>query len=260
MAYIYETHLHTVEGSKCGRQPARDYVRFMRDRGFQGFFVTDHFTGTQPCPDPALPWPKWVDAYCLGYEHAREEGAKVGVDVFFGWEQTMRSDEYLIYGLDREWLLQHPECRRWTRQEMFQAVDAAGALVVHAHPFRERGYIPYVQVHPYACHAIEAANAGNEPYMDVMATKYATALGKPMTAGSDIHWISDATIFGVAFDTPLTSAMDYAQRIRNGIQPGLVVPQGRCVEPADAINTLQAVCYDNNGREMPMPIPVRKWE
>ena len=34
-----------------------------------------------------LPWAE-DELFCLGYEKAYEEGRKIGLDVFFGWEAT----------------------------------------------------------------------------------------------------------------------------------------------------------------------------
>lgn len=254
MPYLYETHLHTVEGSKCSREPAVNYIQRYLDLGFTGIFVTDHFTGYCPAPDPSLPWHDWVDAYCLGYEHAAEEGYRRGLQVFFGWEQTCQSDEYLVYGLDKQWLYAHPECRRWTRKQMFETVSAAGGCVVHAHPFRERSYVDFVRLYPGACHAIEAANCGNLPYMDVLARRYAEVLHLPMTAGSDIHSTEQLPhVFGVALEEKLTSAADYARRIRSGSGIALHVPDDRTLKPQDASPTLRVACYDNEDQEIPLP-------
>lgn len=254
VAFLYETHLHTAEGSKCSHEPAVHYIAKFLDAGFTGIFVTDHFTGYCPVPDPALPWREWVDAYCLGYEHAAEEGCKRGLQVFFGWEQTCQSDEYLVYGLDKQWLYEHPECRTWTRREMYDTVSAYGGCVVHAHPFRERGYIDYVRLYPECCHAIEIANKGNEPYMDVLAARYAKALHLPMTAGSDIHGIgSDFAPYGVETEVKLQSAKHYAQLIRSGQGVKPYMPKGRTEEPQDAKNTLRVACYDRNDQERPLP-------
>lgn len=222
--------------------------------GYDGIFVTDHFTGYCPVPDPSLPWHAWVDAYCLGYEHAAEEGYKRGLQVFFGWEQTCQTDEYLIIGLDKAWLYAHPECRMWTRKQMFATVTAAGGCVIHAHPFRERSYIDMVRLYPDACHAIEVANCGNQPYMDVLARRYAEALHLPMTAGSDIHSTSQLPhAYGVVLQERLTSAADFARIVRSGEGLLLHMEAGRTIAPRDASPTLCVQCFDNEGQPRPLP-------
>ena len=41
--YIYETHLHTSEGSACGVTTGAEAVRAYKKIGYSGIFVTDHF-------------------------------------------------------------------------------------------------------------------------------------------------------------------------------------------------------------------------
>lgn len=220
MAYLYETHLHTCQGSHCASTRGRDYIGPYLDAGYSGIFVTDHFFQGNCAVDPDLPWKEWVKEFCRGFEDAREEGARRGLDVFFGWEETFGGDDYLVYGLDKAWLLDHPEARGWTRKEQYRAVQAAGGCVVHAHPFRQHYYIRKVYLVPSLIDAVEVANAGNrEQYYDVLAMRYAAKLGLPMTAGSDIHDVDQAVegdLYGVYLETKPESARDFAALIRQG--------------------------------------------
>ncbi|MDR2246804.1 MAG: histidinol-phosphatase, partial [Treponema sp.] len=100
MSYLYETHLHTVQGSACGVSRGRDYIKKYRDLGFTGIMVTDHFFNGNTAIDRKLPWKQWVGQFLRGYEETRNEGEKIGLDVFFGWEETYKGDDYLVYGLD----------------------------------------------------------------------------------------------------------------------------------------------------------------
>jgi hypothetical protein len=220
MPYLYETHLHTCQSSQCASARGKDYIKYYRDSGYSGIFVTDHFFRGNCAVDPQLPWREWVKQFCRGFEETREEGARQGLDVFFGWEETFGGDDYLVYGLDKGWLLEHPEARRWTRKEQYQAVKAAGGCVVHAHPFRQHYYIRKVYLVPNLVDAVEAANAGNrEQYYDVLAMRYAAKLGLPITAGSDIHHVDQAEagdLYGVYLENKLERASDFAAFIRNG--------------------------------------------
>ena len=57
MQYIYETHLHTNESSECGRTPAREYIPYYMDQGYDGIVVTDHFYGNPSyMADRSAPW------------------------------------------------------------------------------------------------------------------------------------------------------------------------------------------------------------
>ncbi|MDR2177533.1 MAG: PHP domain-containing protein [Treponema sp.] len=220
MAYLYETHLHTCRSSGCASARGQDYIAYYQDAGYSGIAVTDHFFRGNCTVDRHLPWREWVKEFCRGYEETREEGARRGLDVFFGWEETFEGDDYLVYGLSREWLLEHPEVRSWTRAEQYRAVKAAGGCVVHAHPFRQHSYIQEICLAPYLIDVVEAANAGNgESSYDVLALYYAAKFGLPVSAGSDIHHLVQAKagdLYGVYLAEKPENSSSFAAMIRNG--------------------------------------------
>lgn len=231
MSYIYETHLHTCFASLCGKSKGSEYISFYKELGYAGIIVTDHFFNGNCRVPKDLPWQERIEQYCEGYEDAKAEGDIQGLQVFFAWEFNFDGDEYLVYGLDKEWLLNHPDMLSWNHIKHFEEVDKAGGLVVQAHPFRERIYLSTLNLHPHQCHAWEVANAGNPSMQDKLAYRYAKEHNIPMTAGSDIHVVSDPDsydIFGVAFDTPLTSMQDYVKRIKAG-EGKLHVPESRLI-------------------------------
>ena len=250
MAFLYETHLHTQESSLCGIAPAREYIRYYQDRGYQGIFVTDHFFRGNSNINRKLPWKEWVSQFCRGYENALEEGEKRGLDVFFGWEEAFDGDEYLIYGLDKGWILDHPRAKSWSRKEQFDAVSDAGGCVVQAHPFRQRAYISTIHLSTGCVHAVEAANACNDAPDDALAMRYAKRLNLPVTAGSDIHSTTrpNFTTIGVSFETKLRSAADFARRMRGGEQPALILPPTRCDWIGDEAVTLPVDIRDADDR------------
>ena len=230
MAYLYETHLHTREGRSCGVSRGREYVQKYLDLGYTGVIITDHFYNGNCAADRNLPWDKWVHEACRGYEHAREEGARRGLDVFFGWEESFDGDDYLIYGLDKEWLLEHPEVRHWTLKKQFDEVKRYGACVVQAHPFRYARNVRRITLSAVYADAIEVANSGNEQISDALAWEYVKKIQVPATAGSDIHFTGDIrpdTVFGVYLEKKMESITDYVNAIRNNAIKGLKVPAGR---------------------------------
>ena len=211
--FLYETHLHTCQGSACGRSEGKLYPQLYKDLGYDGIFITDHFFGGNTAAPREGDWKHRVDVYMSGYEDARSEGEKIGLKVFFGIEQGFGPDEVLIYGLDREYLYEHPDIEKWSRAELYRHAHEAGAAVVQAHPFRERGYISEVKLSPYCVDAVEAVNLGNEPYMDLTDTLYGKTLNLPLTAGSDIHKadnVRPGKASAVELTEELHSATDYA--------------------------------------------------
>ena len=99
MSFKYETHMHTSEVSACAVSPAAEQVRAYSARGYAGVIVTDHFiNGFSTCPGK-LPWDKKMKHIVSGYELAKKAGDKYGMDVFLGWEFTIRGSDFLTYGL-----------------------------------------------------------------------------------------------------------------------------------------------------------------
>ena len=224
MQYRYETHLHTCSASACGIARGRDYIPYYQDRGYAGLMVTDHFFGGNTAVDQRLPWSEQVKRFCEGYEEAKNEGDKRGFQVLFGWEQAYSGDEYLIYGLDKAWLLAHPEVKQWSRAEQFEQVQRYGGCVVQAHPFRDRAYIRCIHLNTVCVHGVEVYNAANPLKVNVQAYRYAKRLGLPMLAGSDIHELPASELSGVSFTQALADERDFAARIRNRAPIGLIAP------------------------------------
>ena len=228
MAFLYETHIHTKEGSACGVSSGREYTQKYKDMGYTGIIITDHFFRGNCRADRNLPWKKWVLEFCRGYEIAMEEGQRRGLDVFFGWEETIDKDDYLVYGLDREWLLEHPESSSWTLQEQIKAVRQYGGCVVHAHPFRY-SYSKNTIITGNYIDAMEAANSGNSKISDIMAWNCAKKLDLTVTAGSDIHSADDVwpdIVFGVYLENKMKTIADYVNAVKNNTIAALRVPAG----------------------------------
>lgn len=232
MEYKYETHLHTSQGSACGKVPGRDYIAKYKDLGYAGIFVTDHFYHGNCLPDRNLPWAQWVDEYCRGYEDARNEGEKQGLPVFFGLEERFDlSDEWLVYGLTKEYILAHPDMREWTRAQWLANVHAAGGCMIQCHPFRHayytRGLGPCLGVD-----GVEVCNSGNEPGWDALAARYAAKMfpNAFYSAGTDIHDTKARDgdgVFGVSFDHPIASVQDYVAAVLQNAPHKMIIPPGR---------------------------------
>ena len=232
MAYLYETHLHTKEASACGVSRGQEYIAKYLDMGYTGIIITDHFFRGNCAVNRSLSWEKQVHNFCRGYENAREEGARRGLDVFLGWEETFSGDDYLIYGLDKEWLLEHPEVCRWTRKEQFDEVRLYGGCVVQAHPFRQHHYIHRVHLSTGCVDAVEAANAGNhDQSYDALAWLYAKRLKLPVIAGTDVHAVRDLRAeiaMGVYLDSKIETIADFVDIIRSNSLGPVKMPPGRC--------------------------------
>ena len=226
--YLYETHMHTCQGSACGVSTGAEHARFYKQQGYQGIIITDHFFGGNTAAPRSGKWKDRIDHYCAGFEDAWNEGQKIGLDVFFGIEQNFEGDEYLIYGLDKQYLLDHPEIEHWTRKEQFENVHAAGGCVIQAHPFRMRGYLNAIRVCDLYADGIEVANAGNTQPQDAYAARYCKARGIYTIAGSDNHKSHEGCkLYATALDKPIATMADWVAHILQKQPRQLIIPEGR---------------------------------
>lgn len=222
--YLYETHLHTKQSSACAHCTGYDMAKAAHEMGYAGIIVTDHNWGGNTSTDRSLPWKDWVLNFAKGYLDAKAYGDAHDFDVFFGYEAGYNGTEFLIYGVDPDWLIAHPEIRTATIEEQFHLIHEAGGMIIHAHPFREEPYIPEIRLFPEYVDGVEGINAThsnhrslghNNPEYDTKAIAYANQHQLPMSAGSDIH-STNLLGGGVAFKRRLTSIQDFCQTILNG--------------------------------------------
>jgi hypothetical protein len=246
--YKYEVHMHTVQSSACGKTDARDYISEFKRLGYDGMIITDHFYHGNTRPDRHLPWKDYIEEFCRGYEIAKAEGDRQGFKVFFGWEENQHGDEYLIYGPDKEWLLNHPEIRDADHQEYLRIIHEAGGLVVQAHPFRERGYLSDINLHPYQCDAMEVCNFGNPNEQDILAYNFCRDRGITMTSGTDLHDVSilASSCAGMLFEKPIESIYDYVNAVRSGTGFIPLIPDERKEMTQETVNHLPITFFDQN--------------
>lgn len=220
MAYKYETHMHTAEGSACASSTGAEMARAHKEAGYTGIFVTDHFFNGNTTVPRALPWAERVERFCLGYEHARVEGEKIGLQVFFGFEYAYHGAEFLVYNLDKQWLLDHENIDVVSPRLALTQMHQGGAIIIQAHPFRERDYIDHIQLFPRDIDGVEAINAahlGEEgKRMNTRAFAYAEMFDLPVTAGSDSHSVGRMFGGGIEVAEKLTCPADYLTHLRDG--------------------------------------------
>ena len=255
MPFLYETHMHTCLASACGESTGKEHVRFYKDAGYTGIIMTDHFFGGNTAVNRRMPWNDRIDWFWRGYEDAKEEGDKAGLDVFFGLEQNFAGDEYLVYGLTKEYMKAHPEMEHWNRRQQLEEVHRAGGCVIQAHPFRIRRYMDRIRVGTLFCDGIEAANCGNEAIDDARAYRMGRAEHLVMTAGSDNHRSPAPALYGVVLEKRLTSIGDYVKIILERECIGLHVPEERfCIQDyTEPDERHTAFGLDQNEREFVLP-------
>ena len=173
--YRYETHLHTLPVSKCAKASVLDNLKAYAALGFTGVFITNHFIDGNIDIDRSLPYEQRIKFYFSDYEEAKRLAPQLGIQVFCGVELSYKGTDFLVYGLDQEWFLQHPEIDGMKKSEELQLLMDAGALVIQAHPYREANYIDHIRLFPRHVHGVEVCNATQSDFRNEMARIYADA-------------------------------------------------------------------------------------
>ena len=216
--YRYETHLHTYPVSACGSYSVRDNMEFYKEIGYDGIFLTNHFLDANIGGDRTRPYHEQIEFFFSDIEEGERLAEEVGIKFFWGVETSYLGTDFLVYGLSKQWYLDHPEIMEISRRDMLTLMAEDGALIVQAHPFREASYIDHIRLFPYHVHAVEIDNCGNsKSFQNDLARQYADAYHLPHSAGSDNHiarFIS--RLAGVEFETPLKSIDDFIERIKAG--------------------------------------------
>ncbi|MCR4904832.1 MAG: PHP domain-containing protein [Clostridiales bacterium] len=213
--YRYDLHVHTYEGSACARSTGAEMADFYKSLGYAGIVITDHFWAGNTRVDRNQPWEDWLAGFKEGYLAAKRRGDEIGLDVFYGWEYSFYGTDYLTYGLDNDWAALHPEIKSTDIVDYLNLVRSSGGYVIHAHPFMEAHYIPYIRLLPRHVDAVEVINAPKPQAMNDRAMEYARGYDLTMTAGSDCHSVDAKHLAGIEVDRRLTSIFDLIDALKN---------------------------------------------
>jgi hypothetical protein len=194
-------------------------VQAYKRAGYTGIILTGHFIKGNTCIPRDLDWESRMHRYYDAYLEAKEEGEKLDFDVFFGIEHWYeKSKEILVYGIDLEFLLAHPELNTADVYTFSRLVHEAGGILVHAHPHRIRAYIdPNFKPIYDVCDGIEVYNAADPMGINELGMEDAIDLGKLMTSGGDVHCDTENNIgkAGVAFKRRIKDGRDFVEALRN---------------------------------------------
>lgn len=218
--FFYEMHQHTNRCSLCGRVEVKELIKALAEQGVDGVVFTNHFRYGNTAIDRTLPFEDFCKEYIEDYQIGKEEAKKYGIDVFFGLEEHVgNAKEVLIYGLTPKGLLRHPDFYSGNLEKIYKAAHKENALVIQAHPFRERDYIPDpdLKLPPEFLDGYEVFNRGNTDEMNDKALKYAESSGKIIVAGSDSHDTDSGYYrFGIKCEKRIKDEKDLADILRNG--------------------------------------------
>ena len=139
MAYLYESHCHTGEFGWCAKVPAAELVADYEAAGYDGVIITNHYFDRGFAAMPGNSWPELIDIYLAGYDAACRAVSRPDFQVLLGLELRFHDhmNDFLVYGVDRDFLLAHPELYRMTVSSFRPFADRHGLCFIQAHPYRE---------------------------------------------------------------------------------------------------------------------------
>jgi hypothetical protein len=212
----YETHLHTYPVSRCAHAGVEESIAFYKERGYAGVFITNHFLDGNINIDYSLPYEEKINFYFSDYEKALELGKELGIKVFCGVELSYGGTDFLIYGLDKDWYLAHPEIMSMKKSDELRFMADCGALVIQAHPFREASYIDHIRLFPRQVHGIEIINACRTDEENALAKIYAEHYGLLKFAGSDNHCASgQKRLAGICSAEPISTVEEFIDKVKS---------------------------------------------
>lgn len=219
--FLWETHLHTRETSRCGRASAAALVAAYHKAGYHGLVITDHFlSGSNSAPADA-PWQDRVDWMARGFHAAKAAGDALGIAVLCGCEFSHHGADYLTYGVGEPFWRDHPGLDKLDADSYVRLVHDAGGFVAQAHPFRQAWYMPPDVAQRWdlvdGIEIINGSHTLSERPWDTRALALAQAHGLVQMAGSDAHSLTDVGTAALAFDEPFTDEADFLAALRAGL-------------------------------------------
>ncbi len=215
--YKYETHLHTSPVSRCARVNVRDNLEFYKALGYDGVFITNHFIGGSIGIDYNSPYEEQIQFYFSDYENALKIGREIEIKVFCGVEITYGGTDFLIYGLNKDWFLAHPDIMQIKIRDLLKLMTDSGALIIHAHPFFEASYIDHIRLFPRDVHGVEVINATRSDEVNNMAKIYAEHYGLLKFAGTDNHrGANKDKLAGICCNEPIVDVEDFIKKFESG--------------------------------------------
>ena len=209
--------MHTLPVSKCARQGVRQNLEFYASLGYDGIFITNHFLDGNINIDKSLPYEEQLEFYFSDYYEALRLSKEIGIKVFLGIEISYRGTDFLIYGLDKEWFLAHPEIMDMKKSDELAFLIENGALVIQAHPYREDRHINHIRLFPRCVHGVEVINASRPDFENAMADAYADAYQLLKISGSDNHAGNNAKrLAGIETASPILDEQDFISRVKSG--------------------------------------------
>ncbi len=225
--FQFETHCHTAQSSSCGVLTGEQVVQGLKDAGYAGTFITDHFYSRffKKRGIEHKDWAEQAEEFLAGYRAAKKHGDKIGLKVFLGLEAQPEDSpfEFLVYGPDEKFIINNGPFYNLSTPEFYELMHENGFLVFQAHPYRF-GLSPE---NPKYYDGIEIVNSQprNES-RNKLALAFAAKHNILKIAGSDVHMQVDIGRCGIMLPENINSTKDFIEYYKEVRTPELIITCG----------------------------------
>lgn len=207
MSFQFELHCHTAETSYCASCKASQSVALLKDAGYDGVAITNHYY-REWFTEKEGSWKEKMDWWLSGYRLAKKAGDEMGLAVVLGVELGFESfpvNHFLSYGMEEEFFYEYPQLYEMTPAEYSTLANRLGLYFGQAHPMRGNSCRPEA---PTILHGMEIYNShgenANHNHQVYEIVKKNNLVG---TVGSDFHHPYQMGKTAILFPTlPHTSA------------------------------------------------------
>ena len=206
-----ELHCHSSEISGCSSVKAKDVVDKYIKNGYSTLVLTNHLNTYGKTPDEYRRRVRRMFEVC----HEAKMYAGDRLNVIPGVEVNIQSEDYLIIGVTEEFLYDEVNFSKEEVSEFRKKVNAAGMLLICAHPMRFAHVIfDYRDVD-----GIEVYNGHPEHNSnnDLVALECAAKkdLGLILTSGTDHHDGHHKPNAGILTDYPITNGKELVDVLKS---------------------------------------------
>ncbi len=217
--YKYQMHTHTSPCSRCAVMKPQELTEALYKGGYNGCVITNHFFHGNSGIDRKLPWDAFIKHYEQDYLECKKYAEKYDLDIIFGIEEQIYDGlEILCYGITPEFLYNNPQLLYNLLEEWHKTAQSYGALIIQAHPFRDRFYINNPRVFPIEfIDGIEIYNYGNSAENNIMAENfYSKHNDLIITGGADAHDDSILCVSGIETCTRIRNETELVSVLKSG--------------------------------------------
>lgn len=184
---LIDLHAHTSGISRCCQIDAAGMLEAAKNIGLDGVVLTNHYQKSYLKYGENGAANDFAHKYIEEFYRTKELGEAIGMRVLFGIEVTSEPNNQkhiLVYGVEPEFVLNHPRVFDYTLPELRDAVKSVDGVVIQAHPYRRGGtlldvkYLDGVEVN---CHPLYGKSDAES--MIKIASENRLAL----TCGGDYH-------------------------------------------------------------------------